>query len=58
LRVLPVCASTELELERWLTAGAVPPLALLARQQRHGHGQRGRVWHSPPGGVWLSAALP
>ena len=58
LRALPVCASTELELERWLAAGAAPPLALLARQQRHGHGQRGRVWHAPPGGVWLSAALP
>jgi BirA family biotin operon repressor/biotin-[acetyl-CoA-carboxylase] ligase len=58
LRVLPVCASTELELERWLLAGAQPPLALLAQQQRHGHGQQGRVWQSPPGGVWLSAAIP
>ncbi|MEX1323364.1 MAG: biotin--[acetyl-CoA-carboxylase] ligase, partial [Synechococcaceae cyanobacterium] len=29
-----------------------------ARRQRRGHGQRGRPWHSPPGGVWLSAALP
>jgi BirA family biotin operon repressor/biotin-[acetyl-CoA-carboxylase] ligase len=58
LRVLPVCASTELELERWLAAGVQPPLALLAQQQRHGHGQQGRVWQSPPGGVWLSAALP
>jgi len=58
LRVLPLCASTELELEHWLRAGAKPPLALLAWQQRFGHGQQGRVWHSPPGGVWLSAALP
>ena len=58
LRVLPVCASTESELERWLVAGAQPPVALLAQQQRHGHGQQGRVWQSPPGGVWLSAALP
>lgn len=57
LRVLPVCASTELELERWLVAGAQPPLALLAQQQRHGHGQQGRMWQSPPGGVWLSAAI-
>jgi BirA family biotin operon repressor/biotin-[acetyl-CoA-carboxylase] ligase len=53
-----VCASTELELERWLLAGAQPPLALLAQQQRHGHGQQDRVWQSPPGGVWLSAAIP
>jgi BirA family biotin operon repressor/biotin-[acetyl-CoA-carboxylase] ligase len=58
LQALPVCASTELELERWLAAGARPPLAVCARQQRYGHGQRGRVWQSPPGGVWLSAALP
>ncbi len=64
LRRLPVCASTELELERWLRrrgrgplAGEVP-LAVVARRQRHGHGQRGRPWQSPAGGVWLSAALP
>jgi len=58
LNVLPVCASTELELERRLRSGAVPPVAVLAAQQRHGHGQQGRLWQSPPGGVWLSAALP
>ena len=59
LRSLPVCASTERELERWLrSAEATPPLAVLARQQRRGQGQQGRVWQSPPGGVWLSAALP
>jgi BirA family biotin operon repressor/biotin-[acetyl-CoA-carboxylase] ligase len=58
LNVLPVCASTELELERRLCRGAVPPVAVLAAQQRHGHGQQGRLWQSPAGGVWLSAALP
>jgi BirA family biotin operon repressor/biotin-[acetyl-CoA-carboxylase] ligase len=65
LRDLPVCASTETELERWLTqrsAGAhlrlVRPRAVLARHQRFGHGQHGRFWQSPPGGIWLSAALP
>ncbi|MEO1002752.1 MAG: biotin--[acetyl-CoA-carboxylase] ligase [Cyanobacteria bacterium J06638_7] len=64
LRRLPVCASTELELERWLCRrGAGPvageaPLAVVARRQRHGRGQRGRCWLSPAGGVWLSAALP
>ncbi|NDF61904.1 MAG: biotin--[acetyl-CoA-carboxylase] ligase [Synechococcaceae bacterium WBB_3_034] len=57
LRCLPVCASTELELEPWLAASP-PPLAVLADQQRFGHGQRGRPWQSPRGGVWLSAALP
>ncbi|MCU0529798.1 MAG: biotin--[acetyl-CoA-carboxylase] ligase [Cyanobium sp. Prado107] len=64
LRRLPVCASTEIELERWLArrgGGPGPgevPLAVLARRQRHGRGQQGRHWHSPVGGVWLSAALP
>jgi BirA family biotin operon repressor/biotin-[acetyl-CoA-carboxylase] ligase len=67
LRGLPVCASTEGELERWLAAAAPPPdsgaclgapLAVLARRQRFGRGQRGRFWLSPAGGAWISAALP
>jgi BirA family biotin operon repressor/biotin-[acetyl-CoA-carboxylase] ligase len=69
LRALPVCASTERELERWLvgsggkwalsgSARLEHPLAVLARRQRFGHGQLGRPWSSPAGGVWLSAALP
>ena len=81
LRALPVCASTERELDQWLrqvppegspsAAGAAEPAsaplsgprlerprAVVARRQRFGHGQQGRVWQSPPGGVWLSAALP
>lgn len=65
LRRLPVCASTETELERWMrqlqaAAGDPPrlPLAVLADRQRFGRGQEGRVWSSPTGGVWLSAALP
>lgn len=32
--------------------------ALLAIHQRYGHGQRGRSWSAPPGGLWLSASLP
>lgn len=69
LRYRPVCASTERELDRWLAAPPaaalapegerlVLPLAVLARRQRFGHGQAGRFWSSPAGGVWLSAALP
>lgn len=58
LRWSPVCASTETELDRWLTTGGRPPLAVLAGRQRFGHGQLGRPWSSPPGGVWISAALP
>lgn len=65
LRQLPVCASTETELERWLSQRSLRaplrlehPRAVLARHQRFGQGQHGRIWQSPPGGVWLSAALP
>jgi len=65
LRYVPVCATTERLLDHWLTQAPCAqgprlrtPLALLAGQQRFGRGQRGRIWSSPPGGVWLSAALP
>lgn len=63
LRSLSMCASTETELERWLEqqppAEALnAPRAVLARRQSFGHGQHGRSWQSPAGGVWLSAALP
>lgn len=64
LRRLAVCASTERELDRWLAAGASRAvqgeqrLAVLARHQRQGHGQQGRPWLAPVGGVWLSAAFP
>ena len=62
LRRLPVCASTELELERWLERqppGANQPLrrVVVANRQRHGRGQQGRPWLSPWGGLWLSAAF-
>ncbi len=66
-RRLPVCASTEIELGRWLAvrelAGRPMPadgtaLLVVARRQRFGRGQQGRHWHSPPGGLWLSAAIP
>lgn len=55
---LPVCASTETELDRRLEAGAQVPLAVIAHRQTRGHGQQGRHWLSPAGGIWLSAALP
>lgn len=65
LRTVEVCASTEGELEKWLAQRSplAPlrlehPRAVLARRQRFGQGQHGRSWQSPPGGVWLSAALP
>jgi len=67
LRCLAVCASTERELDHWLEAAPpaggptgrlLRPRAVIAGHQRFGHGQRGRLWLAPPGGLWLSAALP
>jgi len=66
LRTVAVCGSTEQLLSEWLQRDArsgrvgepAVPRALLAAHQRFGHGQRGRPWSSPLGGVWLSAALP
>ena len=31
---------------------------MVAAHQRFGQGQRGRLWDSPVGGLWLSAAMP
>ncbi len=42
--------STNSEAERHLAAGSRTPLVILAREQTHGRGRRGRVWHSPPAG--------
>lgn len=35
-------------------AGAGEGTAVLAGEQLEGRGSRGRSWHSPPGGLWLS----
>jgi len=35
-------------------AGAVAGTAVVAREQMAGRGSRGRTWHSPRGGLWLS----
>ncbi len=61
LRWKPVCGSTEVELAKWLKSPRSSlhnPKAFFAGRQSHGKGQRGRVWNSPRGGVWLSAAIP
>ncbi len=67
-RRLAVCASTESELDRWLRQQPPPDIEspeglhcrrlVVARRQRFGHGQQGRRWTSPAGGLWLSAAFP
>ena len=60
LRRIPVCSSTEELLGRWLRdqPSLTEPRAVIATHQRRGVGQWGRTWLSPPGGVWISAALP
>ncbi len=60
-RWTPVCASTELGLSKWLLEKPLlqgQARVFLSGHQRFGRGQRGRLWESPKGGVWLSAALP
>ncbi len=61
LRWKPVCASTEHDLSKWLNEKPLLgnlPRAIIANRQTHGRGQRGKKWHSPMGGVWMSAAIP
>ena len=56
----PVCASTEIELSNWIAEKPVEknrPRAIFASSQKYGQGQLGRKWHSPKGGVWVSAAI-
>ena len=56
----PICASTEIELSKWIAEKPVKknhPTAIFASCQKFGKGQMGRNWHSPKGGVWVSAAV-
>ncbi len=32
-------------------------VAIVADEQNAGRGRRGRIWHSPPGGLWITAIL-
>ena len=56
----PICASTEIELSNWIAeepVGKDRPKAVFASSQKYGKGQFSRNWHSPKGGVWVSAAI-
>ncbi len=60
LMLKPICASTEIELSNWIAEKPVKknqPKAIFAYCQRFGHGQAGRLWSAPKGGVWVSAAI-
>ena len=56
----PICASTEIELSNWIAKKPVGKnllKAIFSSSQKYGQGQFGRNWHSPKGGVWVSAAI-
>ncbi|MFA9478378.1 biotin--[acetyl-CoA-carboxylase] ligase [Phycisphaerales bacterium AB-hyl4] len=50
--------STSDEARRMLSCHPGEVLLITAGQQTRGRGRRGRTWHSPRGGVWLSLAWP
>ncbi len=54
----PTLASTSDTAAALLTSGEVPPFAVTAETQTAGRGQRGRVWESPPGNLYITYALP
>ena len=49
------CKSTENELTNWLGYSEIKrnqPIAIIAREQFSGFGQKLRTWVSPKGGIW------
>jgi BirA family biotin operon repressor/biotin-[acetyl-CoA-carboxylase] ligase len=51
------CGSTNDEAARLARAGARHGTVVIAESQTSGRGRDGRVWASPPGGLYLSAVL-
>src|SRR5690606_4929729 len=54
---LASCASTNDEAARLARAGARHGTVVIAESQTGGRGRDGRTWHSPPGGLYLSAIV-
>lgn len=55
--VLESCGSTNDEAGRLARAGAKHGTLVIAERQKSGRGRDGRVWESPPGGLYMSAVL-
>lgn len=51
-------SSTNLQAAEELRNGRKPPFAVCAMRQSGGRGRRGRSWHSPDGGLYLTVVLP
>lgn len=54
---LESCGSTNDEAARMARAGARHGTVVIAERQTSGRGREGRVWQSPPGGLYMSAIL-
>jgi BirA family biotin operon repressor/biotin-[acetyl-CoA-carboxylase] ligase len=54
---LGTVASTLDLIHEQASRGAPSGTVVVADQQREGRGSRGRAWHSPAGGLWLSILL-
>jgi BirA family biotin operon repressor/biotin-[acetyl-CoA-carboxylase] ligase len=54
---LESCGSTNDEAARLARAGASRGTVVIAERQTSGRGRDGRVWESPPGGLYLSIVL-
>lgn len=54
---MEACGSTNDEAARLARAGAKHGTVVIAERQTLGRGRDGRVWESPPGGLYVSAVL-
>lgn len=57
VRWLEEVDSTNRLARAWALEGAPEGALVVARRQTAGRGRRGRAWHSPEGGLWLSVVL-
>lgn len=57
IRYLDRTTSTQDVLHQLAADGAPPGTAVVAAEQGTGRGSRGRPWHSPRGGLWVSILL-